>query len=504
MSRRHLGTSHRVECRPGAGRRHRALAQDYPWKPTKPITIIVPWGAGGATDQVTRLTAAVIEDELKQRVVVVNQPGASGAIGKKNAWEAPRDGYTWTAGAPKQLGTYKLLGQWDTWIDDWQLYNTVTNVPLVSVNPNSPYKTMADFIAAMKAGTVTIATAGAGSSGHAAAEALKAAVGGNYKHVTYDGGNPAVVATVAGEAQATTQLASEQAEMVRGKRLRPLAVLSDQALEIEGYGRIPPITDFITTKLPILSTTFGIFLPKQGTPPEVIETLNQIWANEDPEQRQAARPTRWRRARCSRRPMARRRVTRCGLRSRPTPGRSRPPGAPRSRPSRWAFRSPESAGGAQRCRPCGSRCACPESCHDHGPAAPRRPDLRRRADGAGAVGAGRILAHAAAGRTRRASDERTGPDAGADRPGAGRPGAGTAVAQPARASGDPRRTRTPQPPTTRSGGARCWRWCCAWSMRWGCSATCLSAGPPGCSCSPSSPAFPSSAAGPRAAWAAPR
>lgn len=259
-----------------------AAAQDYPWKPNKPITIIVPWGAGGATDQVTRLTAAVIEDELKQRVVVVNQPGASGAIGKKNAWEAPRDGYTWTAGAPKQLGTYKLLGQWDTWIDDWTLYNTVTNVPLVSVNPDSPYKTMADFVAAMKAGTVTIATAGAGSSGHAAAEALKAAIGGNYKHVTYDGGNPAVVATVAGEAQATTQLASEQAAMVRGKRLRPLAVLSDQALEIEGYGRIPPVTEFVPQKLPILSTTFGIFLPTQGTPPEVIETLNRIWAMKIP------------------------------------------------------------------------------------------------------------------------------------------------------------------------------------------------------------------------------
>ena len=59
-------------------------------------------------------------------------------------------------------------------------------------------------------------------------------------------------------------------------------MLSDQALEIEGYGRIPPVTEFITTKLPILSTTFGIFLPKQGTPPEVIETLNMIWAKKIP------------------------------------------------------------------------------------------------------------------------------------------------------------------------------------------------------------------------------
>lgn len=260
-----------------------ATAGDYSWKPDKPITIIVPWGAGGATDQVTRVTAAVLEEELGQTVVIVNQPGASGSIGKKNAWEAARDGLTWAAGAPKQLGTYKLLGQWDTWIDDWRLYNTVTNVPLVAVNPDSPYATMDDFVKAMKAGKVTIATAGAGSSGHAAAEALKGAIGGDYKHVTYDGGNPAVVATVSGEAEATTQLASEQAEMVRAKRLRPLAVLADQPLEIEGFGSVPPITDFVSEKLPILSTAFGIFIPKEGTPPEVIATFDKIWAEKIPQ-----------------------------------------------------------------------------------------------------------------------------------------------------------------------------------------------------------------------------
>lgn len=256
-----------------------AVAAEYPWKPERPITIIVPWGAGGATDQVTRVTASVLEEELGQRVVIVNQPGASGSIGKKNASEAERDGYTWAAGAPKQLGTYKLLGQFDTWVKDWRLYNTVTNVPLVSVNPDTPYQTMSDFIAAMEAGDIDIATAGAGSSGHAAAEALKGVVGGDYTHVTYDGGNPAIIATVSGEAEATTQLASEQAEMVRAGRLRPLAVLSSQALEIEGYGTVPPVTDFIDKDLPILSTAFGIFIPAEGMPAEVLETFDMIWAN---------------------------------------------------------------------------------------------------------------------------------------------------------------------------------------------------------------------------------
>ena len=75
------------------------------WKPAKPVTIIVPWAAGGSTDQVTRITAAELEKHLGQKVVIVNQPGASGSIGTKNALEAARDGYTWTAGAAQDLGT---------------------------------------------------------------------------------------------------------------------------------------------------------------------------------------------------------------------------------------------------------------------------------------------------------------------------------------------------------------------------------------------------------------
>ena len=89
-------------------------AADYPWKPDKPVTIIVPWAAGGSTDQVTRLAAAEIEKALDQKVVVINQPGASGSIGTKNALAAAADGYTWTAGAAKDIGTYAVSGLLDT------------------------------------------------------------------------------------------------------------------------------------------------------------------------------------------------------------------------------------------------------------------------------------------------------------------------------------------------------------------------------------------------------
>ena len=101
----------------------------------------MPWAAGGSTDQVTRVTAAELEKALNQKVVIVNQPGASGSVGTKNALEAPKDGYTWTAGAAKDLGTYKVLGMLDTSIKDWNLYLNVANVAVVGVNADTPYKT---------------------------------------------------------------------------------------------------------------------------------------------------------------------------------------------------------------------------------------------------------------------------------------------------------------------------------------------------------------------------
>ena len=121
------------------------------WKPTKPINLIVPWAPGGSTDQVTRITASELEPLLGQKVVVVNQPGASGSIGTKNALEAPKDGYTWTAGAAQDLGTYPVLGMLDTRITDWHLFLNVANVATVGVNPATPYQSLQQLLDAMKA-----------------------------------------------------------------------------------------------------------------------------------------------------------------------------------------------------------------------------------------------------------------------------------------------------------------------------------------------------------------
>jgi tripartite-type tricarboxylate transporter receptor subunit TctC len=258
-----------------AGAAGSALAQ---WKPTRPINLIVPWAAGGSTDQITRITAVELEKALGQTIVIINQPGASGSIGTKSALDAAKDGYTWTAGAAQDLGAYQTLGSLQTRMSDWHLFLSVANIQVISVNPSTPYQNAKQLLDAMKAqpGKVSVATAGVTSAGHNAMEAIAKATGVKYRHVTYDGGNPAVIATVAGETEVTTQLAVEEADMIRGKRLRPLATVSDKPLELEGYGTIPALS----AALPGFSAPanyFGIFVPK-GVPDEVVKTLEKIWA----------------------------------------------------------------------------------------------------------------------------------------------------------------------------------------------------------------------------------
>jgi len=254
-----------------------SLAAAQEWKPTKPVRIIVPWGAGGSTDQAVRSITGDLEDGLGQKVVVVNQPGGGGAIGTKSVLDAPCDGYTWASGAVKDLGTYIITGTLNTKVQDWQIYLNSANATLISVTPNAPVKDFQEFLELMKKDPkrVSVAIAGIPSAGHSAIEAVKRASGGDYKLVSYDGGNPAVIATVAGETMATPQLLSEQIEMIRAKKLRPLAALTPEDLVIEGFGTVPSATKWLS-KVAADPIYFGIWIPKCA-PKEVVEMMNKLW-----------------------------------------------------------------------------------------------------------------------------------------------------------------------------------------------------------------------------------
>jgi tripartite-type tricarboxylate transporter receptor subunit TctC len=247
------------------------------WKPDRPVTIVVPFPPGGTADQVARLVAVEMEKSLGQRFVVTNQPGATGAIGARAVRDAAKDGYTWLGTAHRLVGTYAIMGDVKVGLDEFHQFLAITNVPVISVASNAPYSDFAPLLAALKArpGQLSVGTAGPATSGHFAMEALAQTTSVKYKHVTYQGGAPAVLSTVTGETLINAELASDQAEMIRSKRLKPLAALSTSPLDIKGYGTIPTINQWVPN-MPAVTTQFGILIPK-GVPQNVVDTVTKIW-----------------------------------------------------------------------------------------------------------------------------------------------------------------------------------------------------------------------------------
>lgn len=243
------------------------------WRPVRPVTVIVPWPAGGSTDMTARVLGSQMERYLGQRIVIVNTPGAGGSIGMKEAWERPRDGYTWAANSSTAVISYPVLGQLDVTHRDWLYFYVLYAPNVIAVPANSPFRTARDLVEAMRArpGAIRVSSAGAGSSGHLGAETFRLAVGATYRHVAYAGGAPAVVAAVQGEVDAVMQLSMEVAEMLRAGRLRALAVMSRTPLSLEGYGTIPAITQALPN-FPETGSYFGLMVPKD-MPGEMVSAV---------------------------------------------------------------------------------------------------------------------------------------------------------------------------------------------------------------------------------------
>lgn len=255
-----------------------ASAQELPWQPEEPVTIVVPWSAGGSTDSVTRVVAGELSEAVGQTFVVRNQPGASGAVGTRSVWEAPHDGMMLAAGAVADLGAYPVLGTLDVPLEQWRLYLHVALPALISVNADSDIETFDQLLAELKdpeGEPLQISSAGTSSASAITMQAFGNVADITYQTITYEGGNPAVTSTVSGETEVTAQTAIEQVDMIRADRLRPLAVVADTALELDGYGTIPPITDWLPD-IAVAPNYFGLFLPADA-PQDVIDTMDQVW-----------------------------------------------------------------------------------------------------------------------------------------------------------------------------------------------------------------------------------
>jgi tripartite-type tricarboxylate transporter receptor subunit TctC len=248
-----------------------ADAENYP---SRPITIIVPFAAGGPTDALARVLGDRMRQALGQTIVVENVTGAGGTLGVARAVRAAPDGYTLSIG---HLGTHVINGA--IYPLTFDLVNDLDPVALVASNPmmivsknDVPAKNLKELIAWIKAndGKVTAGTAGVGSGSHFSGVYFEQLIGAKLQFVPYRGTGPALLDLVAGQIDLIVDQASNSLPQVKAGKIRPYGITADKRL-----AAAPDIPTVDEAGLPSFHVELwsAIWVPK-GTPKDIVAKLN--------------------------------------------------------------------------------------------------------------------------------------------------------------------------------------------------------------------------------------
>lgn len=211
-----------------------AAAESFP---SKPVTVVVPFAAGGTVDKVARQIQQSLQDKLGQTVVIDNRGGAGGTIGTALVAKAPADGYTvgmvFDSYATEQH-IYPRL-PYDADKDLTGVAYMVRSPMVLVVTPGTPYRSLADYVAAAKRGGVSFASVGAGSSNHLAAELFHQTAGSSGLHTPYRGGGPAITDLLGGHVESMIASLPLVLPHIQAGKLRALAVTAP--------ARVPALPD---------------------------------------------------------------------------------------------------------------------------------------------------------------------------------------------------------------------------------------------------------------------
>ena len=251
-----------------------ALAQNN-WPADQPITMIVPVPPGGGADTVARPVAEALGKELKQTVVVENRAGAGGATGIGAAARAPADGYTLLL----SLSSISILPEADTLLgrkpafalNQFKPIARFTADPTVLVvRADSPWKTLAEFLADIKKKPATYNYGSSGNYGtmHVPMEMFKASAGFRMTHIPYTGAGPAILALLGGQVDAVASGPSTVVQQIRAGKLRALAHWGDKPL-----AALPGVPSLKETGFGATFSQWSALFVPAATPPDVVQKL---------------------------------------------------------------------------------------------------------------------------------------------------------------------------------------------------------------------------------------
>lgn len=255
---------------------HAALhAQTAANWPQKPVTLVVPFAAGGGTDAFARPLASYLENKLGQRFIIENKAGAGGTVGASFAAKQAPDGYTFFIGAAHHAIAPAIYPKLDYNIEtDFVpvgLLSIVPQVVVVSPIKLPNVKNLQDLIAEAKAnpGKLNFASAGHGTTHQLAGELFKLETGTNIAHVPYRGAGPAMQDLVAGHVDMMFDGLGSSSDRIASNQLRALAIASDK--RVPEFPNIPTAAE-AGLKNYVVSTWYAVWAPK-GTPPDIVARM---------------------------------------------------------------------------------------------------------------------------------------------------------------------------------------------------------------------------------------
>lgn len=249
-----------------------ASAQSWP---SKPVTFVVPFPAGGGTDAFARPLAAQLETQLGQRIIIENRGGAGGTVGASYAAKQPGDGYTFFIGAAHHAIAPALYPKLDYDIlKDFVPVGVISEPPqVIVVHPKVPANTLQELIALAKAqpGKLNFASAGNGTTHHLAGELFLLLTGTKITHVPYRGAGPAMQDLVAGHVQIMFDGFGSSAGQIAGNALRGLAVASPK--RADAFPNLPTAAEAGLSGYEV-ATWYAAWAPR-GTPAATVERMQK-------------------------------------------------------------------------------------------------------------------------------------------------------------------------------------------------------------------------------------